>query len=210
MKAFYVSLRRKRRWRQVYDKERRPTWLEEGPRREVVAAREEGWLPSDASVIDLGCGLGYTSAWLAGLGHQVVGIDRSANALKQARAMHSEPTLTFRRANLARPLRGLPTFDVVLDLLFLHQLPQNEHKAYADNVRRVSAPGTRLLFVQRLLHPRTGERFTPDEKAASIGELLGPAFQLERVERTDMQASRITDRVWKGVELRFRRTGERA
>jgi len=202
--SFLWSLRRKRKWRRLYGGDRVPTWLEEGPRREVVAAREEGWLPANASVIDLGCGLGYTSQWLADLGHEVLGVDRSKNALKRARARCNAPSLTFRRANLARPLRRAKTYDVVLDLLFLHQLPAGEHQAYAENVRRVSAPGTRLLFVERLTHPRTGEKFTEEERAASIAELLGPAFELELVQRAEMQASRVTDKVWGGVEVRFR------
>jgi SAM-dependent methyltransferase len=201
-----TSLGRKRLWRSIYRGGRNPTWLEEGPRREVVAAREEGWLPAGASVIDLGCGLAYTSAWLAGLGHEVLGLDRSGDALKRARALHDEPGLTLRRANLTRPLRNVTTYDVVLDLLFLHQLPEAEHAAYADNVRRVSAPGTRLLYVHRL--SRAGSpRSTREEKAAYVSELLGPSFELELVQDAEMQANRIDGKQWKGVELRFRRRG---
>ena len=209
MKPLYASLRRKRAWRQIYGRDRKPTWLEEGPRREVVAAREEGWLPAGASVVDLGCGLGYTSVWLAGLGHEVLGIDRSGYALEQARARYDGPNLTLRRANLVRPVPHLRPYDVVLDLLFLHQLAPDLHQAYADNLRRVCAPGTRLLYLSRLSHPK-GVRFTREEKAAYVSQLLGPTFELELVQRAEMQASRVTDKVWNGVELRFRCGGDGA
>lgn len=209
MKPLYSSLRRQRAWRQIYGRDRKPTWLEEGPRREVVAAREEGWLPEGASVVDLGCGLGYTSTWLAGLGHEVLGMDRSGRAIKEARTRYDGPNLTFRKANLVRPVRGLRPYDVVLDLLFLHQLPADLHQGYADNLRRVCAPGTRVLYVHRLLD-REGQRHTREEQAERVSQLLGPTFELELVQRAEIQASRVTDKVWNGVEMRFRCRGDGA
>lgn len=52
------------------------------------------------------------------------------------------------------------------------------------------------------LHQLKGERMTQDEKAQFVSELLGPSFELELVQRAEMQATRET-KVWAGVELRF-------
>ena len=69
---------------------RPPPWLEE----------HVDLLPPPAAgpVVDLGCGSGRAAAWLAGRGHDVLAVDRHAEALAWARDL---------AADLAAPLRTL-------------------------------------------------------------------------------------------------------
>jgi SAM-dependent methyltransferase len=78
--------------------------------RKLWSAKEPTWgnwgipqsqlpvLPADVSgqdAVELGCGTGYVSAWLARLGARPIGIDNSAPQLATARAMQAEFGLSF-------------------------------------------------------------------------------------------------------------------
>ena len=95
-----------RRNREAWDRDA-PNWVEAG--RENWASREPGWgawgiperevgaLPDVAGmdVVELGCGTGYWSAWLARMGARPVGIDNSERQLETARALQREHGLEF-------------------------------------------------------------------------------------------------------------------
>jgi SAM-dependent methyltransferase len=197
-----TRLRKRLRWEtQWRNAAKRPAWLEEGPRPQVCAARESGWIPAGSSVIDLGCGLGHTAAWLAGLGHRVVGVDVSGAAVRRARQLHGDvPGLHFERVNVGRPIRVDERYDLLLDLGCLHQLSLKVRPRYGANVRGLTAPGSRLLYLMRVWGNETDP--SPEAKAAVVQEILGPGFELEWAEDTEMQASHAAH-VHPGVELRF-------
>lgn len=54
---------------------------------------EEYFSDADATVLDLGCGTGRTTAPLSDYGYDVVGVDLSESLIEEARKAH--PTLTF-------------------------------------------------------------------------------------------------------------------
>ncbi len=69
-----------------------PTWGTWGiPERDVDMLGDVAGL----DVIDLGCGTGYVSAWLARLGARPVGIDNSPKQLETARRLQAEHGLDF-------------------------------------------------------------------------------------------------------------------
>lgn len=73
--------------------EREPSWGEWG-----VPESQLELLPSDVAgrdVIELGCGTGYISAWLARRGARPVGIDNSQAQLQTARRLQREFGLEF-------------------------------------------------------------------------------------------------------------------
>jgi SAM-dependent methyltransferase len=170
---------RRRQWDDRWGRaDFQPPWLYEEVRPQVEAAQESGWIPAGASVVDLGCGLGHTSAWLAARGHRVLAMDISNAAIERARALHDMPGLTLRRADVSRRLRGATTHDVVLDLGCLHQLPARVLPQYRANIRRLTRPGSRLLLILRI---RAGDPGAPtvDGRAGFVGGVLGPGFELD-------------------------------
>ena len=200
-------LRRVRWERQWGAESRQPAWLVEGPREQVQAAREDGWIEPGASVVDLGCGMGNTAAWLAQQGHRVWAVDFARAAIRRARKRYGQvPGLRLDRVDVTRPMRVDQTYDVVLDLGCVHQLPGSARPAYAANVRRLTGPGSRLLVLMRVWGTETAR--SPAEKGAALGKHLGDDFELVRAEPTQLQGEH-TGASSPGVELRFVRHAAR-
>jgi SAM-dependent methyltransferase len=76
-------------------------WISDGP---PLIAAQAGLLPAVAGdrVLDIACGQGRMSRYLAGLGADVVGVDISAAMLGKARRAGPE-TITYIHADVTRP-----------------------------------------------------------------------------------------------------------
>ncbi|UXW84914.1 class I SAM-dependent methyltransferase [Microbacterium azadirachtae] len=96
------------------------------------------------SLLDAGCGPGLWTAFLAGAGRDVIGLDVSAEFLAAARERH--PALRFEAASV----RDLPfadeAFGGVLAWYSLIHLPPDELPAVIAELGRVLAPGGRMLI----------------------------------------------------------------
>jgi len=165
-----------RNWRQS-----EPSWGIWGiPESEVHALPEVAGLDT----IELGCGTGYVSAWLARLGARPVGIDNSARQLSTARRLQDEHDLHFPliHGNAEEvPLPGA-SFDLAV----------SEYGAaiWADPYRwipeasRLLRPGGRLVFLGNaallMLCVPDDERDGPAES-----RLLRPYFGMHRFEWPD-------------------------
>ncbi len=80
----------------------------------MQALMEKGVLPNKSDVLDLCCGNGRHSRFLAELGMNVTGIDISEQKIEEART-HSDSTIDFRVADM-RDLNLSKAFDVILNL----------------------------------------------------------------------------------------------
>lgn len=99
--------------------------------------------------LDLGCGTGTNSVYLAAHGWEVVGVDLVARAVEQARGKAAGDTpARFLHGDATRldDLDAPGPFDLVFDLSCYCGIPTHRRDAYADGVTRRTAPGTRLLM----------------------------------------------------------------
>jgi SAM-dependent methyltransferase len=134
-------------------------------------------------VIELGCGTGYVSAWLARRGARPVGVDNSQAQLATARAMQAEFGIKF--PLIHGNAETVPRPDASFDLAI------SEYGAsiwcdpyqWIPEAARLLRPGGRLIF---LVNGVVAMLTLPDEPDAPTGRrLLRPYFGMHRFEWSD-------------------------
>jgi SAM-dependent methyltransferase len=138
--------------------------------------------------LDVGCGTGDNSIYLAKHGWRVTGVDYVAKPLAAARskATAAGVTVDFRQADATRlASAGIGSdYTLIIDSGCLHGMSADDRDAYAREVSAVAAPDARLLIVafvpggsfgvpgiapdevQRLLDPYWSMQTSGDEPAA--------------------------------------------
>jgi SAM-dependent methyltransferase len=106
--------------------------------------------PATGRALDVGCGTGDASVFLARAGWDVTGVDFVERALRRARARAASAgaNVRFVRADVTRlpdAALGEP-FDLIVDNGCLHGLSDDARAAYVRSVTSVAAPGARLLL----------------------------------------------------------------
>jgi SAM-dependent methyltransferase len=163
------------------------SWSSEDPYWGIwkVPEAELGVLPSDLDgkdTIELGCGTGYVSAWMARRGARPVGIDLSKEQLATARRLQEEHGLSF-------PLHEgnaeeLPFPDASFDLA----ISEYGASIWADPYRwipeasRVLRPGGELIF---LVSGTLAMLCSPDNGEAPTDALQQDYFGMHRFEWPD-------------------------
>jgi SAM-dependent methyltransferase len=103
--------------------------------------------------LDIGCGAGTDSVYLARQGWEVTALDFIPKALEYTRQRAAEAgvSVTPVEADITRwQVPG--TWDLVLDHGLLHNLPQDIHAAYRERVLAALAPGGDFILLH--WHPR--------------------------------------------------------
>jgi SAM-dependent methyltransferase len=97
----------------------------------------------DKDVLDLACGVGYGTAYLAGVARRVVGVDVSEDAIDYARGRYDAPNVEYAVADAAALPFEAASFDTVCSFETLEHLP--DRNAYLAEVVRVLRPGGAYL-----------------------------------------------------------------
>ena len=104
------------------------------------------------AALDLGCGTGDSSIYLAKNGWRVTGVDFVARAVDKARAKAeaNKVAVNFVRADVTRlSSEGIgSTFGLIVDNGCLHGMSPDDRDAYVREVTAVAAPGARLLLCE--------------------------------------------------------------
>ncbi len=92
---------------------------------------------SNLNILDLGCGNGKNSAYIAEQGNnEIVGIDISETALNYARKLVPTGNFTKQSIGQSLPFPDL-TFDIVLDVTSSNSLSESEREIYLKETHRV-------------------------------------------------------------------------
>lgn len=148
----------------------------------VESSEADGMPPGRA--LDLGCGTGTTSLYLAARGWEVVGADFAPNAVRRARRKARQQTLTgsvrFLSADVSRPtfLADESPFHLLIDVGCLHVLTPPQRTGYAANVKRLARPGAVFLLYAFMPQPSLDGRRQIGITREGVEMLLGPAFDL--------------------------------
>jgi SAM-dependent methyltransferase len=112
----------------------------------------EGAALPAGKALDLGCGTGDTSIYLANHGWRVTGVDFVAKAVDRARAKAAanKVAANFARADVTRlSAEGIGSdFDLIVDNGCLHGMSAEDRDAYVREVTAVAARDARLLLVE--------------------------------------------------------------
>ncbi|MBB3042203.1 adenylyl-sulfate kinase [Nocardioides soli] len=151
-------------WAERYSTE--PAIAEPSPFGRVVADA----LPAGADVLDVGSGDGRDSAYLAGLGHRVVGLDASPAAIERARHDRSGAGCTWVTGRIDEHADAwADAFDAVHARFVLHAMTEHEEQQLWAAAPRVLRPGGRVYV----------ECLSINDRGARRGEVLS------RTERID-------------------------
>jgi cyclopropane fatty-acyl-phospholipid synthase-like methyltransferase len=138
---------------------------------------------SPVSSLELGCGLGRFSSFMAQSGVRAVAVDFSSVAIERAkaRAADADARPTFYVADVTRlsSVEGLGgPFDVSFDVGCFHCLGPDAQRAYVAELRRVLKPGATHLIWAMDRAP-SDEALSPE----AIARVFEPTFKLRSSEK---------------------------
>lgn len=164
------------------------------------------FLPVKGKALDVGCGSGEHSVWLAGQGFDVTGIDMFDEAISMASELAAEHRVIIEL--LATDLFTFnreQAFDLVYDSGCLHSLVGGNRESYKQKVLQWLVPGGAFV----LMH--WGKRnfwdwrpIGPNRKSKeSIVKMFEPEFQLERYHEEDFKVDFPFGPVVRGMCFKF-------
>jgi SAM-dependent methyltransferase len=190
-----------------------PVWQRSTPPADLVALVEGPSALPPGRALDLGCGTGTDSIYLASHGWEATGVDMVPKALATARrnATAAGVSPRFVEGDVTR-LHDLGVGDgyaLVVDFGCFHTLPEDRRNAYVSEVSSAAAPGATFLLYGFRRPPKP----VPMHAGLTVDEVrhrFGPAgWHLVSAERTSpetisIRARRAADRfeLWRHL-LRF-------
>ena len=150
------------------DPEYKPDWGSGTPPRELQkAATADGYKPQ-GRILDIGCGQGDMSAWLAKQGYQVMGIDFSQNAIERAQQAHEGiDNLRFESIDICSDVNDIGPFDGLFDRGCLHGLPAECRQQYVQNVANWTEKGAKFLLLLKTIPDENAVLASWQQKAAA-------------------------------------------
>ena len=180
-------------------------WNDDLPPPEVMTLAEE---LTAGRALDLGCGYGRSSIYLASKGWQVDGVDFVPQAVKIARGRAEDAGVAGRIHFHAAPVSNLDflsgPFDLALDIGCMHSLSGLELIAYRDELLRLLPEGgVYLLFAHLWEEAESSEDESRWIKEESLLGLFADGFVLEHAEYGTTQ---VEDKPpWRSAWFKFHR-----
>jgi SAM-dependent methyltransferase len=129
-------------WEDVFSRPGHPL-ASDLPDANLVDWKARGLLPtgSGRAALDLGCGLGRNTRWLARQGYAATGIDLSPYAIAKAREHGPELGVSYREGDVLREQIPGGLFDLVYDSGCFHHVPPHRRLSYLKALEASLRPG---------------------------------------------------------------------
>ena len=125
--------------------------------------------------LDVGCGSGVHSAFLASHGFNVLAIDFSPSAIDAASAAYPEPSITFQAADFEAFDPGDKKFDLVVDRCATTHSSVPIAEGFYQRLKSSLRPGARL-FWQGFAWDNSGRELGSDNGDGSWSDFSGGVF----------------------------------
>lgn len=168
-------------------------WERSVPPTDLIDLVEGPEALAPARALDLGCGTGPDSIYLAQHGWDVIGVDMVPEALAAARrnAAAKGVRARFIQGDVTRLRDGVDgTFELLLDFGCFHTLPPDERGTYVDSVSAVAAPGATFLLYGFARPPR----LAPMHAGISLDEVrerFSRTWEIVKAEQTSATAIQV-------------------
>ena len=171
-----------------------PFWKTDHPQREFLEATDSGWFARSELIIDLGCGNGEVSRWLADKGFKVLGVDYSRAAVENCRrlsaAQRNAPI--FALADLCDPDLQLKPAGSLIDRGCFHRIPDKFLPVFAKNVARATIPGGHFLLLSGTFQRADFSHYrgarSEEQLKGHVGRLFETYFAIDRAEPASINA----------------------
>lgn len=137
----------KESFEKIYQKPK-AIWTKRNPHIEFKSLIENDKIKRGRA-LDIACGEGFNSIYLAESGFDVLGIDISEKAIEYSRknAKKANFRIRFKTLDIENLKKLKEKFDFVLEWGLLHLIPPSKRKSYAKNVYQLLNKGSQYLSV---------------------------------------------------------------
>jgi len=141
-----------------------------GPAAPAIFAPFEDWFPTSGQALDIACGRGEATLWLAKRGMGVLGIDVSSAAVRLARERLSQADDATRARFAVHDLDGGLPDGPPVDLILCHKF--RDTRLYGEMMTRLVAGGLLALATLSEVDARPGRfRARPGELPEAFADL---------------------------------------
>ena len=115
----------------------------------LIKAVERGWFPKGGSLLDIGCGDGEMSKWLAEQGFDVLGFDFSEQVIERAKSVYGEEAgqLAFAAYDATQLPQPNRLFDALYDRGCFHTIDYRRAYQFAKSIASWAKPNARFLLM---------------------------------------------------------------
>lgn len=185
----------RRKWDRKWSRpDYKPFWRTDAPQKELVEAIASGWFRKDDCILDIGCGGGEVSRWLAGNGFATLGIDYSLTAVNICRQLSGEMNLKlrFEIVDICGEVGQFEPMASVVDRGCFHRIPKRFQPIYVRSLARLTSAGAHFLLIAAT-YQRRGFTHHRDVRSVErlhreMEQLFGDYFSIERAESTMINA----------------------
>jgi len=159
-------------------------WHYDHPSPELAALVSCGLIKPGARVLEVGCGAGTDSIYLARAGVRVTGWDISRTAIDLAReaARTAGVQVSFQRVDIFSPMVPRTNVDAVIDRGCLHNIPHEQWSEFSRRVYRFLNKGDGLYFVRGSREARVGQQIFTPITSENVNSGFSARFSWTRVE----------------------------